>query len=131
MTSPVQLTDAGRAFLDEYHLATLSTMGRDGGVHVVAVGFTLGEDGYVRIITNDGSQKVVNVERDDRATVAQVAGPAWLSIAGRAEIERDPAAVAHAVELYANRYRQPRENPNRVVIRIAPTKVMGSPGLRA
>ena len=61
-----------------------------------------------------------NVERDPRATVAQVAGSRWLSIAGHATIERDPEAVAHAVALYAERYRPPRVNPRRVVIRLTP-----------
>ncbi|WP_308799642.1 pyridoxamine 5'-phosphate oxidase family protein [Agromyces silvae] len=125
------LTDEGRRFLADRHLATLSTIGPRGDIHVVAVGFTLGDDGFVRITTNDRSQKVRNLERDPRATVAQVEGRQWLSIAGRAEIERDPEAIALAVELYAQRYRQPGENPNRVVIRITPERLMGSPGLRA
>jgi PPOX class probable F420-dependent enzyme len=124
------LTDEGRHFLTERHLATLSTVGPHGDLHVVAVGFTLGDDGFIRITTNDGSQKVRNIERDPRATVAQVSGPKWLSIAGRAEIERDPEAIAHAVALYTARYREPGENPNRVVIRISPERLMSSPGLR-
>lgn len=126
----LNLTDEGRQFLADRHLATLSTIGPRGDIHVVAVGFTLDDDGFIRITTNDRSQKIRNLERDPRATVAQVAGPQWLSIAGRAEIERDPEAIAHAVALYAARYRQPGENPNRVVIRIAPERVMSSPGLR-
>jgi PPOX class probable F420-dependent enzyme len=124
------LTEDGRRFVTERHLATLSTVGPHGDLHVVAVGFTVGDDGLVRITTNDRSQKVRNIERDPRATVAQVEGRHWLSIAGRAEIERDPEAIAHAVELYAARYRQPGENPNRVVIRITPERLMSSPGLR-
>ena len=44
------------------------------------------------VITTDGTQKVRNVERDGRATVAQVEGPRWLSIAGSAHIERDAEA---------------------------------------
>ncbi len=123
-------TDDGRRLLSDYHLATLSTVARDGGIHVVAVGFTF-VDGVVRIITSDGSQKVRNIERDPRATVGQVAGPQWLSIAGRGEIEREPDAVALAVELYARRYRQPRPNPKRVVIRITPEKMLGSAGVWA
>ena len=130
MASIDSLTEDGRRFVSDYHLATLSTIARDGGIHVVAVGYTV-DEGIVRIITSDGSQKVRNIERDARATVAQVAGPQWLSIAGVAVIERDPEAVARAVALYAERYRQPRVNPKRVVIRLAPGRVMGSAGLFA
>ena len=122
------LSEAGAAFVAERHLATLSTLGPDGLVHVVAVGFTL-VDGVVRVITSDGSQKVRNVERDPRATVAQVDGPRWLSLAGRAEVEREPAAVRLAEKLYAARYRVPRVNPRRVVIRLTPERALGSRGL--
>ena len=128
MRSLASLNDDGARFVSDYHLATLSTMARDGGIHVVAVGFTV-DAGVVRIITSDGSQKVRNLERDPRATVAQVAGPSWLSIAGSATVERDSEAVAHAVALYADRYRKPRVNPKRVVILIDPVKVMGSADL--
>lgn len=129
MSGLALLSDDGLGFVTERHLATLSTMGPDGSIHVVAVGFTW-QDGIVRIITGDGGQKVRNVERDARATVAQVAGPQWLSIAGRASVERDPDEVAHAVALYAARYRQPRVNPRRVVLRIVAERVLGSAGLR-
>jgi F420H(2)-dependent biliverdin reductase len=123
-----RITEEGRQFLIDYHLATLSTMSRSGAIHVVAVGFTLHE-GVIRIITSDGTQKVRNIERDPRATVAQVEKAQWLSIAGEASIERGPDAVALAVALYSQRYRAPRENPKRVVIRIEPERVMGSAGL--
>lgn len=122
------LTDDGLRFVSEYHLATLSTIGPGRGIHVVAVGFTF-VDGVVRIITSDGSQKVRNIERDGRATVAQLSGPQWLSIAGTGVIERDADSVAYAVSLYAVRYRQPRPNPRRVVIRLTPEKALGSAGL--
>lgn len=124
----LQPTDDGARFLSDYHLATLSTFARDASIHVVAVGFTF-EDGVVRIITSDGSQKVRNIERDPRASVGQVLGPQWLSISGHGVIERDPDAVARAVELYARRYRQPRPNPRRVVIRITPERMLGSAGV--
>ncbi|WP_322410076.1 PPOX class F420-dependent oxidoreductase [Microbacterium invictum] len=124
----MSLTDDGARFVSDRHLATLSTIGPDGGIHVVAVGFTL-VDGVVRIITSDGTQKVRNVERDPRATVAQVEGARWLSIAGAASIERDPEAVRLAERLYADRYRAPRENPRRVVIRIDPDRFLASAGL--
>lgn len=128
--TPTPLSDDGLRFVTDRHLATLSTIGPSGSIHVVAVGFTY-VDGVVRIITGDGGQKVRNVERDPRATVAQVAGPQWLSIAGTAVVERGAAEVAHAVELYAQRYRPPRANPRRVVVRITPERILGSAGLRA
>lgn len=129
MTPPL-LTDEGLRFVTDRHLATLSTVAPDGSLHVVAVGFTY-VDGVVRIITGDGGQKVRNVERDPRATVAQVDGPRWLSIGGSAVVERGADEVAAAVALYATRYRQPRANPRRVVIRIDAVKVLASGGLRA
>lgn len=128
MPTLADLTEDGRRFVSDRHLATLSTIGPTALIHAVAVGFTVA-DGVVRIITGDGTQKVRNVERDGRATVAHVSGPQWLSIAGRAVIERDPAAVRRAEELYTERYRPPRVNPKRVVIRIEPERVMGSSGL--
>lgn len=128
MRTLTSLTEDGRRFVSDYHLATLSTIGPRLGIHVVAVGYTI-DDGIVRIITSDGSQKVRNIERDPRATVAQVAGPQWLSIEGHATIERDADAVAHAVALYAERYRPPSANPQRVVIRLEPTTVLGTAAL--
>lgn len=123
------LNEDGWRFVTDRHLATLSTIAPSGLIHAVAVGFTM-HDGVVRIITSDGSQKVRNVERDGRATVTQVEGPQWLSFAGTATIERGVDAVAHAVDLYAQRYRQPRVNPLRVVIRLVPERMLGSANLR-
>lgn len=122
------LTPDGEQLLSAYHLATLSTTGPGGLIHAVAVGFTYSE-GVVRVITRDGSQKVRNIERDGLATVAQVAGPQWISFAGHASVTRDPEAVAHAVALYAARYREPRPNPQRVAIELAPERVLASGGL--
>lgn len=125
MNAARELTDAGRQFLTERHLAILSTLGPSGQLHSVPVGFTL-EDGIVRIITSDGTQKVRNAERGGQASVAQVEGPQWLSFQGASRIDRDPDAVAHAVELYAGRYRRPGESAQRVVIEIVVERVLGS-----
>lgn len=122
------LNDAATTFVTDRHLAILSTFAKSGGIHAVPVGFTV-EDGIVRIITSDGTQKVRNVERGGHASVAQVHEGQWLSFSGAATINRDPDAVAHAVELYAGRYRQPRVNPIRVVIEIRIDKLMGSANL--
>lgn len=128
MTHAPALTPEGLAFVTDRHLATLSTFGPDGRIHVVPVGFTY-RDGLVRIITSGPSQKVANLRRDARATVSQVDGGRWLTLAGTASILDDPDSVRLAVDLYAGRYRQPRVNPLRVAIVIEVETAMGSAGM--
>lgn len=128
MTNSSLLTADGTRFVTERHLATLSTLTLDGGIHVVAVGFTF-DGATVRIITSGPSQKVLNVRRGGTASVGQVDGGRWLSFSGPAEILEDAASVDDAVARYAVRYRQPQPNPLRVVIAIRVAKVLGSSGL--
>jgi len=130
MPSDPLLGDEGIAFVTERHLATLSTMGVDGRIHVVAVGFSY-RDGIVRVITGGGSRKVANIRADSRATVSQVDGVRWLSLQGTATIEEEPEQVQLGVDLYSLRYRTPRENPERVVIALRVEHVLGSPSLKA
>ena len=124
------LTDDARSFLSDYHLATLSTVGRSGRVHAVPVGFTY-EDGIVRVIGSRGTQKFVNAARNGRASICSVDGGRWLSFEGPARVTDAPDAVAHAVELYAARYRQPRVNPERVVLEMTVERVLGSASFRS
>lgn len=124
------LTDAAGEFLAEYHLATLSTLDRTGRIHSVPVGTTY-RDGVVRVIGSRGSQKFLNAARSGRASVNTVDGARWISFEGPARFSDDADAVALAVELYAQRYRQPRPNPERVVLEIAVERVLGSAGMRA
>ncbi len=129
-TDPTDLTPAAQDFLTDRHLASLTTLRRDGTPHVVAVGFTWDpERSLVRVITNGGSQKALNAERGGYAAVTQVDGPRWLTLEGKARVSSDPGDVAEAVTRYAGRYRQPRENPTRVVIEISVGRVMGVAGL--
>lgn len=125
--TPDALNDAAHAFLTERHLATLATTRADGTPHVAAVGFTYDPDTQTaRVITFDGSQKVRNVERGGYAAVTHVDGPRWLTLEGPAVVSRERPRVADAEERYARRYRQPKENPRRVVIEIRVTRAMGS-----
>ncbi len=126
MRTVADLTDADLAFLVERHVATLTTLRRDGSPHVVAIAFGYDPSaGIVRVITSDGSQKVRNVERDGRAAVCQVDGARWLTLEGHAQVRREPARVVAAVAAFEARYRPARENPNRVAIEIAVTRVLG------
>ena len=126
---PANLTPDVLAFLAERHVGTLSTARSDGTLHVCAIGFTWdATERLVRIITSDRSQKVRNVERHGRAAVAQVDGPRWLSLEGRARVARDPAAVADAVARHAARYREPGPNPARAAIEIDVVRILGRAG---
>lgn len=123
-----ELSEAGVEFVRERHIGTLSTLAPWGGIHAVAVGFTLHE-GVLRIITSRDSQKVRNVRRDSTATISQVDGARWLAFQADATVHDDPDEVALAVALYAERYRQPRVNPLRVAILLTPVRLLGSSGL--
>jgi PPOX class probable F420-dependent enzyme len=116
------------AFLTERHLATLTTLRPDGSPHVVPVGVTYdAATRTARVITSGTSAKARHV-RDGRQRVAvcQVEGRRWLTLEGTAVVREDPAAVADAVERYARRYRQPRENPHRVVLEILVDRILGN-----
>jgi PPOX class probable F420-dependent enzyme len=121
-------------FLTERHLATLVTLRPDGTPHAVPVGVTADlAAGLAWVITFDDSVKVRNVRAAGPAgaavAVSQVDGRRWVTLEGRAVVRDDAASVAAAVARYAERYRQPRPNPRRVVIEIAITRVLSSTSL--
>jgi PPOX class probable F420-dependent enzyme len=115
-------------FLTERHLATLTTLRPDGSPHVVPVGVTYdAATGTARVITSGTSAKARHVrDGQQRVAVCQVDGRRWLTLEGTAVVRDDPAAVADAVTRYARRYRQPRENPARVVLEISVDRVLGN-----
>ncbi|RVW04189.1 PPOX class F420-dependent oxidoreductase [Rhodococcus xishaensis] len=126
-SDPSHLTAEAATFLTERHLATLTTLRKDGTPHVVAVGFTWDPEArLVRIITNDASQKARNADRGGYGAVSQVDGGRWLTLEGSARVLSDRESVVDAEERYAARYRTPRENPTRVVVEISVERVMGS-----
>ncbi|MGN6686032.1 MAG: pyridoxamine 5'-phosphate oxidase family protein [Actinomycetales bacterium] len=123
---PHDLPNAALDFLAERHLATLTTLRPDGTPHVVPVGFTWeAATATARVITSRGSRKVANVAAASRAVLCQVDGWRWLSLEGQARVRSEPDAVADAVARYAQRYREPRPNPERVVIEIKVERVLG------
>jgi PPOX class probable F420-dependent enzyme len=125
---PSQLGPETLAFLTERHLATLTTLRPDGTPHVVPIGVTYdAATGTARVITSGASAKVRHVrEGQSRVAVCQVDGRRWLTLEGTAVVRDDAAAVADAVERYAQRYRQPRENPSRVVLEISVDRILGN-----
>jgi F420H(2)-dependent biliverdin reductase len=114
--------------LTERHLATLTTLRADGSPHVVPVGVTFdAATATARVITSGTSAKARHVRAgQQRVAVCQVDGRRWITLEGAAVVRDDPASVADAVQRYARRYRQPRENPARVVIEISVDRVLGN-----
>lgn len=117
------------AFLTERHLATLTTLRPDGSPHVVPVGVTYDPaTRTARVITSRASAKARHVrDGGGRVAVCHVDGRRWLTLEGTAVVRDDAAAVADAVARYAVRYRQPRENPERVVLEISVDRILGNP----
>jgi PPOX class probable F420-dependent enzyme len=126
-------TPAVQEFWTERHLCTLTTLRQDGSPHVVPVGATVDpEAGLLRVIASGGSAKVRQVRAGaDRVAICQVDGARWSTIEGRAVVRDDPESVAEAERRYAQRYRRPRPNPQRVVIEVRITRVLGSASLGA
>jgi PPOX class probable F420-dependent enzyme len=126
-TRPGDLSTEALDFLTVRHLATLTTLRPDGRPHVVPVGFTWDPaTSTARVITSRGSRKARNALAGCPAVLCQVDGRHWLSLEGTARVVDDAAAVADAEQRYAARYRQPRPNPERVVLAIDVTAVLGN-----
>ena len=125
--SPRDLSPAALDFLTVRHLATLTTLRPDGSPHVTPVGFTWdAETATARVITSRGSRKTRNAAAGGLAALCQVDGRWWLSLEGTTRVLDAPDEVADAESRYAARYRQPRANPERVVIAISVTTVLGN-----
>jgi PPOX class probable F420-dependent enzyme len=123
---PADLPSAALDFMTERHLATLTTLRRDGSPHVVPVGFTWDrEERIARVIASRASAKVVQARAGRRAALSQVEGRRWITLEGTTRVLEDAVSVREAEQRYAGRYRQPRPNPERVVIVLDVDRVLG------
>ena len=125
-----RLDDDVLTFLRERHLATLTTLRRDGSPHVVAVGFSYDVEAKVaRVITWAASQKAINAGRMEaagqRGAVCQVDGGRWLALEGPVRLVTDHEGVKAGVDGYAARYQQPKERDDRAVIEIDVDRILG------
>lgn len=115
-------------FLTERHLATLTTSRPDGTPQVTPVGVTYDpEHQLARVITWSTSYKATTIANDPNQAVAvcQVDGGRWLTIYGQATVTNNPERVAMAVARYTERYREPKQRDDRVVIEIAVDRIVG------
>ncbi|MFD7902992.1 pyridoxamine 5'-phosphate oxidase family protein [Kitasatospora sp. NPDC059722] len=127
---PRDLDDAFLAFWRERHIATLTTRRPDGSPHVVPVGVTFDpQTGIARVITSRTSRKARNVAEagpgGQRVAVCQVDRARWSTLEGVAVVRSAAEEVADAERRYAARYREPRVNPDRVVLEITVDRVLG------
>ena len=120
------------AFFGEYHLATLTLIKADGEPHVTAVGFTYEpERALARVITWADSWKARHTAAANdagsttSAVIGTVDGGRWLALYGQARVTDEAEAIAQGVASYAQRYRQPKERDDRVVIEITVDKIVG------
>lgn len=123
-----QPTEEVLTFLTERHLATLTTLRRDGRPHVVPVGFTFEPaTRLARVITSGDSVKARNADREGAvAALCSVDGARWITLSGPIRVDRQPEVVKDAEQRYAARYRTPRVNPNRVVLIMDVSTAVGS-----
>ena len=121
-TSPVFLD-----FWTERRLCTVTTLRPDGTPHVVPMGVVIDpETDTAWAITSRGSRKARNLAHGGPIAVCCVDGRFWSTIEGTAVVLDDADSVAEAERRYAERYKVPRVNPNRVAIRITVTRVIGN-----
>jgi general stress protein 26 len=95
-------------FLDEQRVLNVSTIGRDGWPHMTSLWYVM-RDSEPWVWTYAKSQKVRNLERDDRATLLVEAGHEYHELMGvmfkaRGELHREVSAVASVGEELFNRY---------------------------
>jgi PPOX class probable F420-dependent enzyme len=95
------------AFIDAKLSLQVGTIGRDGSVHLSTLWYAV-IDGNVVFETYSRSQKIVNLERDDRITVLLEDGTTYdtlrgVMIKGRAILRSDPADVVPVAEAVIRR----------------------------
>ena len=96
------------SFLSSQRVMIVAALGRDGWPHLTALWFVM-RDGEPWIYTYAKSQKVLNLERDPRATLLVEAGHEYNELRGvmfktRAEVHHDLDTVAAMAEALFTKY---------------------------
>ncbi len=128
------LTDRQRRFVEKARIGVLATVGRDGAPHMAPVWYRF-EDGAFLLLTERGSQKHRNIERDARVSfcIDDDAPPYHtVIVCGRASVEPPPGAawrlalaVHYLGEERGRRYVEENDSPDGILVRIVPERVMG------
>ena len=118
----IRMSDAEVAeFLDGRHTMSVATIGKDGRPHLVAMwyGFL---DGKPAFWTYSKSQKIRNLERDDRITCMVEDGDTYdqlrgISLVGRGTVLRDEDSRMKIAESLFERYTGPVNEAARIALR--------------
>jgi PPOX class probable F420-dependent enzyme len=122
-------------FVAKPRIATLATVRADGSPHITPVWFRY-EDGDFVVSVDRGSVKHRNVERDPRVELCidDRERPPFhtVIVRGRATVEGAPSAewrlslaVHYLGEEMGRRYVETRDNPDAVLLRIKPERIVG------
>ena len=101
------------SFLAPSRAAVLSTLGKDGFPHTVAMWFVPAQDdGNLRMWAYRKSQKIRNLERDPRCSVMVEEGDTYdtlkgVLVQGRAQLVEDPAKIEEIGRQLYDRYTFP------------------------
>lgn len=133
-TASAELSERQRRFIEQPRIGRLATIGPAGAPHIAPVWYRF-EDGVFLVLTDRGSQKQRNVERDPRVEFCiDDDEPPYhtVIIRGRASIEptrgaewRLALAVHYLGDEAGHRYVAANDNPNGVLLRIVPERVIG------
>ena len=128
------LTERQIRFLQKPRIARLGTISPDGTPHIAPVWYRF-EDGEVRILTDRGSQKHRNIERDSRVTVCiDDERPPYhtVLVRGVAEVDEAPGAewrlalaVHYLGEENGRRYIEENDGEGGIMLCIRPERVTG------
>jgi hypothetical protein len=93
----------------------------------VPVGVALDhEERCAWVITSRLSVKARHLGSPAPVAACQVDRARWSTLEGTGRVVADADSVRRAEERYADRYRVPRENPDRIAIRIEVTQFLSS-----
>ncbi len=127
-------TDRQLKFVSQPRIGRLGTTNRDGTPHIAPVWYKF-EDGVFRVLTERGSQKHKNIERDPRAAFCiDDERPPYhtVLVSARVVVEEAPGhdwrvalAISYLGEENGKRYIAENMHANDIMLRIVPEKVSG------
>lgn len=120
----IRMSDDERdAFLAGRHTMNVATIGGDGRIHLVAMWYGFTSDGRLAFWTYGRSQKIVNLERDDRLTGLVETGETYdqlrgVELVGTGRVVRDPDVVREVGESVYARYSGPVDDDARTALAV-------------